>query len=179
MRFRPSLNLPYLSRCRQHQHVKEAIVRSALLASCFLLSGLTTLEAQSRSTALIGTWKVRRFCDQDSAGAVTDPMGPNPTGYFIYTATGQLSIHAMRTPPTGPVAGDSVRLRTLAELRPYYFSYFGTFTIMSDSTVIHHVEGGTFPEYIGTDQHRAYRISGDTLHIGGQALACRVLVRVP
>lgn len=153
-------------------------MRSALLASCFLLLGLTTLEAQSRSSALIGTWKVRRFCDQDSAGAVTDPMGPNPTGYFIYTPTGQLSIHAMRTPPTGPVAGDSVRLKTLAGLRPYYFSYFGTYTITSDSTVIHHVEGGTFPEYIGTDQRRAYRISGDTLHIGGQAFDCRVLVRV-
>jgi len=154
-------------------------VRSGLLAICFLLSGLATLEAQSRSSALIGTWKVRRFCDQDSAGVVTDPMGPSPTGYFIYTPTGQLSIHGMRTPPTGPVAGDSVRLRTLAELRPYFFSYFGTFTITSDSTVIHHVEGGTFPEYTGTDQRRAYRISGDTLHIGGQALACRVLIRVP
>jgi len=154
-------------------------VRSAPLVSCSLISGLTTLEAQSRSSALIGTWQVRSYCDEDSAGAVTHPMGPRPTGYFIYTATGQLSIHAMRTPPAGPVAGDSVRLGTLAELRPYYFSYFGTYTITSDSTVIHHVEGGTFPEYIGTDQRRAYRISRDTLHIGGQAFACRVLIRVP
>ena len=153
-------------------------MRVALLTSCFLLSALTTVEAQTRSSALIGTWQVRRFCDQDSLGVITDPMGPNPMGYFIYTPTGQVSIHAMRTPATGPAAGDSVRLGTLAELRPYYFSYFGTFTITSDSTVIHHVEGGTFPRYTGTDQRRAYHISGDTLHIGGQALACRVLVRV-
>ena len=136
------------------------------------------LEAQTAGKSLVGTWRVVRFCDRDSAGVMGDPLGSDPIGYFIYTTTGQLSIHAMRTPPTGPLAGDSVRLGNLAELRPYYFSYFGTYTITSDTTVIHHVQGGTFPAYTGTDQLRHYRIRGDTLSIGAPLFLCRVLLRV-
>ena len=153
-------------------------MRVSMMAACLTLSVLSVTQAQTTSNALVGTWRVVRFCDRDSAGVMGEPLGPKPIGYFIYTTTGQLSIHAMRTPPTGPVAGDSVRLRNLGELRPFYFSYFGTYTITSDTTVIHHVQGGTFPEYIGTDQRRDYRIRGDTLSIGAPLFPCRVLVRV-
>ncbi len=87
---------------------------------------------------------------------MVEPLGPNPRGLFIYTPTGQLSIQAMRTPPSGPLAGEPVRLGSLAALRPFYFGYFGTYSILTDSTVVHHVVGGTFPDYIGTDQLRQY-----------------------
>lgn len=137
----------------------------------------STLEAQSRPAALVGTWRVVRFCDQDSTGAMVDPLGPNPAGLFVYTPTGQLSIQAMRTPPSGPLAGEPVRLGSLGELRPFYFGYFGTYSILSDSTVVHHVQGGTFPDYIGTDQTRRYSIRGDTLSIGAPPFPCRVLIR--
>ncbi len=134
--------------------------------------------AQGHAGPLVGTWRVVRFCDQDSAGVVSEPLGPAPLGYFVYAPTGQLSIQAMRTPPAGPLAGGPVRLDSLSDLRPYYFGYFGTYTITSDSTVVHHVEGGTLPNYIGTDQRRGYRIRGDTLSIGDPPFPCRVLIRV-
>ena len=118
------------------------------------------------------------FCDQDSTGAISEPLGPTPVGYFVYAPTGQLSIQVMRTPPAGPLAGGPVRFDSLNDLRPYYFGYFGTYTILSDSTVVHHVEGGTLPNYIGTDQRRGYRIRGDTLSIGDPPYPCRVLIRV-
>ena len=136
-----------------------------------------TLQAQSRPASLVGTWRVVRYCDRDSTGAIVEPLGPNPTGLFVYTPTGQLSIQAMRTPPSGPLAGEPVRLGSLSELRPFYFGYFGTYSILSDTTVIHHVQGGTFPDYIGTDQPRKYTIRGDTLSIGAPLFLCRVLIR--
>jgi hypothetical protein len=83
----------------------------------------------------------------------------------------------MRTPPAGPLAGGPVNFGSLSELRPFYFGYFGTYTILSDSTVVHHVQGGTLPDYIGTDQFRTYRIRGDTLSIGAPPFPCRVLIR--
>jgi hypothetical protein len=84
----------------------------------------------------------------------------------------------MRTPPSGPLAGEPVQLATLGALRPYYLGYFGTCTILSDTTVIHHVQGGTFPKCIGPDQRRAYHIRGDTLSIGAPFLPCRILLRL-
>jgi len=94
----------------------------------------------------------------------------------------------MRTPAPPPfAAGDNAP--TDAERRAMldgYFGYFGTYTITSDTTVIHHVTGGTIPSYIGTDQHRNYRIRAggagapDTLSIGGdiRTLRCRKLIRI-
>ncbi len=136
--------------------------------------------------ALIGVWRVVQFCNIDSAGRETNRLGRAPIGVFVYAPTGQLSLHAMRTPPTLPFAsGDNAP--TDAERRALldgYFGYFGTYTITSDSTVTHHVAGGTIPSYIGTDQHRHYRIRAggsnapDTLSIGSYpAPPCRKLIR--
>jgi hypothetical protein len=51
--------------------------------------------------------------------------------------------------------------------------------VTSDSTVIHHVTGGTIPSYTGTDQRRNYRFRGDTLSISAdEPFSCRKLVRV-
>ena len=134
-------------------------------------------EGQGKPSPLVGTWRIVKYCARDSTGAMDEPLGPNPTGLFVYTSTGQLSIQAMRTPASGPLTGEPVRLRSLGELRPFYFGYFGTYTITSDSTVVHHVLGGTFPDYIGTDQPRRYIIRGDTLSIGAPLFLCRVLIR--
>ena len=137
----------------------------------------STLEAQSRAGSLVGTWRVVRFCDRDSTGAMVDPLGLNPVGVFVYTPTGELSIQVMRTPPSGPLAVAPLVVGAVRELRPFYFGYFGTYSIVSDSTVVHHVLGGTIPDYIGTDQPRQYRIRGDTLSIGAPMFLCRVLIR--
>jgi hypothetical protein len=94
----------------------------------------------------------------------------------------------MRTPPIPPfVAGDDAPTdEERRVLLKGYFGYFGSYTITSDTTVIHHVSGGTIPSYIGTDQRRWYRIRAggvngpDTLSIGGNyaSLSCRKLIRV-
>jgi hypothetical protein len=57
--------------------------------------------------------------------------------------------------------------------------YFAAYIILSDTTVVQHVHGGTFPEYIGTDQRHTYHIRGGTLSIGAPSLPCRILLRVP
>lgn len=141
-------------------------------------------QTTSRSRAnLIGVWRIVKFCDDDDlTGRLYDPLGSNPTGYFVYSAGGQLLIQAMRTPPIKQFAGGDLQPTNAErkELFDSYFGYFGTYTITSDSTVVHHVQGGTSPSFIGSDQPRVYRIRGDTLSIGGSSRTwpCRVLLRV-
>jgi hypothetical protein len=115
----------------------------------------------------------------DTPGDTTYSLGRKPVGFFIYDPHGNLTIQAMRTPRSGAFANDSVPFSGMLELRNSYFGYFGTYTITSDTTVVHHVTGGTIPSYVGTDQPRDYRIRGDTLSIGvGDILSCRRLIRV-
>ena len=133
---------------------------------------------------IVGVWRVERFCNVDSAsGRESEPYGPRPVGYFVYAPTGQLSIQVMRTPPVPRFAsGDTMPADAERRaMQESYFGYFGTYTVVSDSLVIHHVTGGTLPSYVGTDQPRRYHIrgaNGDTLAIGGVSMRCRVLVRV-
>lgn len=134
--------------------------------------------------AIIGTWRVVRFCDDDDVtGRLYEPWGPAPTGFFIYTADGHLSVQIERTPPvTSFAAGDLAPTPNEARaLLDGYLGYYGSYRVTSDSTVIHHVDGGTQPSFVGTDQPRLYRIRGDSLTLGGsrRTWECRLLVRVP
>ncbi len=152
-----------------------------LAVAALLALGLTSspANAQHSPPRLVGTWRVVEFCNVDTPGDTTYSLGRQPIGFFIYDPAGNLTIQAMRTPPSGAFLQDSVPLAGMAELRTSYFGYFGTYTITSDTTVVHHVAGGTIPGYIGTDQRRDYRIRGDTLSIGvGVLPACRRLIRV-
>ena len=143
----------------------------------------STQTASGGRPKLVGIWRVVRFCDNDDVtGHLYDPLGPKPTGYFVYSRTGQLLIQVMRTPAIKPFAAGDLRPTDAErkELFDAYFGYFGTYTITSDSTVVHHVRGGTSPSFIGSDQRRVYRIRGDTLTIGGNSRTwpCRVLLRL-
>jgi hypothetical protein len=154
-------------------------MRTVLQAAITLVLAAGALSAQQSPARLVGTWRVVEFCDVSTAGDTTYPLGRQPIGFFIYDPAGTLMIQAMRTPHAGAFASDSLPLRGMAELGESYFGYFGRYTVTSDSTVIHHVTGGTLPSYVGTDQRRNYRIRGDTLSIGGRAApSCRRLVRV-
>ena len=69
-----------------------------------------TSPAEVSDPSLVGVWRVVKFCQDDSTGRLYDPYGPNPTGLFIYAASGELSIQMMRSPPVGPfAAGDDRR----------------------------------------------------------------------
>jgi len=153
-----------------------------LLVSLAMGTGCHQGSEPAKGPSLVGVWKVVRFCERDSTGRLYEPYGPNPIGYFVYAPTGQLTIQMMRTPPVQPFADGDDR-PTDAErqaLFDAYFGYFGTYTITSDSTVVHHVQGGTLPGYIGTDQRRLYQIRGDTMTIDDSRVTwpCRVFLRV-
>ena len=146
-------------------------------------AGVGVPRSKPQPLGLVGVWRVVRFCDVDSSGRETQPFGPGPVGYFIYTPSGELSIQVMRTPPIPRFVTDAAPTNSeLQGLFHSYFGYFGTYTVTSDTTVVHHVLGGDIPQYIGTDQRRPYWIWGahrDSLSIGSRrGRACRLLVRV-
>jgi hypothetical protein len=155
------------------------MIRTALQATLLLVLASGALTAQEAPSRLVGTWRIVEFCNVSATGDITHPLGTRPIGFFIYDPNGKLMIQAMRTPHAGAFAADSVPLAGMAEVLESYFGYFGSYTVTSDSTVVHHVTGGTIPSYVGTDQRRDYRIRGDTLSIGASSVpACRRLVRV-
>ncbi|HEX7529073.1 MAG TPA: lipocalin-like domain-containing protein [Thermoanaerobaculia bacterium] len=116
-------------------------------------------------TSLAGAWKLLVF-EFRSEGQVVFPFGTNFSGLCLYDATGYMSMQIMR--------GDRPRFAVndqqagapdeVAAAFTGCYSYFGTY--VADEThgvVVHHVSQSLFPNSVGTDLVRFYRISGERL----------------
>jgi hypothetical protein len=67
------------------------------------------------------------------------------------------------------VSGDFLR-PTPEELREAfdgYFGYYGRYTVDEKAGVVtHHVDGAAYPNYIGTDQRRFFKLETNRLTLG-------------
>jgi hypothetical protein len=115
---------------------------------------------------LIGTWCLVSYEAQTSSGEIRYPLGQHVVGQLFYNVQRNMSAHVMRIDrPT--FASDDSGAGTDAEVRAAFeghASYFGTCTIdPSARTVTHHVRGASYPNWMGHDQIRYYRIDGSHL----------------
>lgn len=136
-----------------------------------------SMHGKKHVSSIVGIWRIFEDVVLDSAGNKINRFGEHPIGYFIYAPSGHLSIHIMRTPPIQSLNFSTASIEQLRTRLEAGLSYFGHYRVQDDSTVIHHVEGGTVAAYIGTDQLRRYKITGDTLTIGGTVNPCCRLIR--
>ena len=123
--------------------------------------------AQSQPVpSLLGTWRLLSYEAHDSEGKIQYPLGENVSGLLVYDCSGNMSAHVTRNDRPFFAAKDPAR-GTNAELRAAfedYGSYFGTFTIdPATQTVRHHVRGAWYPNWIGHDQVRHFKLDGNRL----------------
>ena len=133
--------------------------RRILSLSAITALGLT-LSASNAFAQLakdvVGAWTIV------SAG---DAYGPTPKGSLIFEPNGRFSVHLMRH-DLPKYASNNRTQGTPAEYKATVegsLSYFGTYAI-SGTDLNLHIEGSTFPNWIGTDQKRInLAVSGDEL----------------
>lgn len=96
------------------------------------------------------------------------PLGEDALGQLIYDNCGQMSVMIMqrqRIPFTSDLRREATAQECERAFREY-LSYYGSFTIHVEAgTVIHHVVGSSFPNWIGKDLVRGYQIEGQTLRL--------------
>jgi hypothetical protein len=120
-----------------------------------------------KEVALVGAWRLERYVDTPEGADAVHPFGTPPVGVFIFTSEGDVSINIMRNPPTEEV-DTNPNPNPHPCIPAWYCSYFGRYTC--DPVAGHwttHVVGGNIPTFIGTDQPRPFKISGDTMIISG------------
>jgi hypothetical protein len=115
---------------------------------------------------LVGTWRLISYEARAASGEARYPFGQHVVGQLFYDVHGNMSAHVMRVDrPT--FASDDSGAGTDAEVRAAFeghASYFGKYTIdPSARTVTHHVRGASYPNWMGHDQIRYYRIDGSHL----------------
>jgi hypothetical protein len=151
-------------------------MRTTLLLA-LLLSGCAASLTRATPVAnpLVGTWELVRYVDRPDSGPPVYAYGNPPTGLYIFTADGHVSISLMRNPPN--LAAPSSDLDPNACLPSWYCSHFGTYTYdPSGPAWIEHVMGANIPGYLATDQRRTFAINGDVLTVSKTYTANGVIV---
>ncbi len=114
---------------------------------------------------LIGHWKLVSF-EATSDGATEHPFGPDATGEIRYDPAGHMSVQIMRSGRKPFAAGDQAGGTTdeVAEAFTGYVAYYGSYSVDEEAgTVIHHLSGSMFPNWVGSDQRRKVLMNGDRL----------------
>jgi hypothetical protein len=114
----------------------------------------------------IGTWKLVSCEARSSNGEVSYPYGRDPFGMLIYDSDGNMLVLLMRR-DRPKFASDDLRRGTPEEIKVAFSgfnAYCGTYEVNEEKgTVTHHVEGSMFPNWVGTNQVRFFKFSGDQL----------------
>ena len=146
--------------------------RSHLVAGAMIASPNVTHSAPS----LLGTWQLVSFEARDSKGQLQFPLGKQVFGQLFYDAAGNMSAHVMRQDRPFFAANDPGR-GTDAEVRAAFdghTSYFGTYTVdPANKTVIHHVRGASYPNWIEHDQLRHFKFEGARLLLSSPPIVSR------
>ena len=149
-----------------------SLTRCAALAvltlSCALLPRLAAAQPQSAEQAIIGVWRLVSFVEQRPNGEVVPSgrYGPNVIGMIVYDKSGAMMAQLMN-PDRQRFAAENATRGTPEEVKAAfdgYNAYFGSFSVdTSSSTIRHKVTANLFPNAVGTEFVRRYRIEGDSL----------------
>jgi hypothetical protein len=138
---------------------------------------------------ILGSWELQTRTVRRASGEVVNDavLGETPIGRLFYDVSGHMALQMMRQARTqaigdGIASGDAANAR----VRLGYDAYFGSFTVDADAaaadaavigaadgadgaevrgTVTHHVQGSLFPEDLGKDFTRRFRVEGDTFEL--------------
>ena len=138
----------------------------------------------SAESALVGAWKLL-VLEFRSDGQVVYPVGRDASGMCVYDGSGHMSLQIMRAdrPRFGSpdlLGGTDEEVVAAAK---GYLAYGGTYVEDTEhGVVVHHVTHSLFPNWVGTDQVRFFKRTGDrlitaapTVTVGGHLMDAMLL----
>jgi hypothetical protein len=142
--------------------------RLALFLQVAVLASCSAANRDARDL-MLGSWELQaRTVTRANGEAVNDPvLGQQPIGRLFYDASGHMALQMMRQGRTRAIS-EPANTEDAANARVVlgYDAYFGTFTVdQAGGTVTHHVDGSLFPEDLGKDFTRRFRVAGDTFEL--------------
>ncbi len=136
-----------------------------VLLVCIVLSASLVAQQSPTAKQLVGTWKMVSIT-LDKNGQKTDMYGPNPQGITIVDRNGHFSRLISRS-DVPKFASNNRTGGTPEENKAAVqgsIAYYGTYTCNpADKGCTLHIEGCSFPNWIGTDQKHLYTLIGDEL----------------
>ena len=108
------------------------------------------------------------------SGTVLEPFGDHPAGRILYEPNGERSAQFMRPVPSHFASPDPLKATAEESDRAWrnYIGYWGKYGVDSEArAVVHHIESGWFPNWIGQNKIRSFRFDRDRLVLDAESPA--------
>lgn len=131
----------------------------------FVLAGTVAAAAQAAKD-LVGSYTLVTAENVKPDGSKTPLFGATPRGYLVLDGTGRYVLAVTRG-GIPKFASSNRQTGTPDENRFVVqgtIAHFGKYTVdQEDKSIVFHIENSTFPNWEGTQQKRAFSLSGDEL----------------
>jgi hypothetical protein len=115
---------------------------------------------------LLGVWKLVSYEFRLADGIMIRPMGQGVQGMLIYDANGFMSLHVI-DPERPKFTTEDWMSGTAEEAKSALdgcMAYYGTFEVNERKrSVVHHIEGSSFPNWSGIDREQFVEFKDDRL----------------
>jgi Lipocalin-like domain len=154
IRFERSRALPSSNRLAKEGTMRN---RKSVIAPALFLIGVAPCFAADRAP-IEGTWRLVSFEREYRAVVEREfPMGKSPTGYIVFLPEGRMAV---------VITGDGRKAPTTdqdrAELYNSLVAYTGKYRVDGDKWITT-VDVSANPAWVGTEQTRTFRVTGDRL----------------
>ena len=130
------------------------LITTTLIAIACLAIAIPRAGAQTAKD-LVGAWSLESDTGTTADGRTIQPFGPHPNGMAIFDSAGHFAIVSSRR-DLPKFASNNRMHGTATENQAIVrgsIAFFGTYAI-KDGVIVQHIEGGTWPAWVGTDQKR-------------------------
>lgn len=130
------------------------LITAALTAIACLGIAIPGASAQTAKD-LAGAWTLESDTGTTADGRTIQPFGPQPKGMAIFDSAGHFAIVSSRRDlpkfaSNNRMQGTATENGTIVHGS---IAFFGTYAI-KDGVIVQHIDGGTWPAWVGTDQKR-------------------------
>jgi hypothetical protein len=149
-------------------------VVSACMVACLSLPSVVLAEDAGNS--LVGAWKLISVETRRTDGTVSPLYGVATSGVLVYDRSGQMSAHLMDLSIQRCGTMDRRKCPDAVARNAFdnYLGYWGRYELLpGQNVVVHHVEGASHPDWIGTDQKRYFELSGNRVMISTPPMMIR------
>lgn len=114
--------------------------------------------------SLIGTYQLVSWENHDASGLVTYPLGPNAQGLINYSQDGYMFVQIMASQrqPHAVIDLFDGDIDEIKHSATTHLSYCGRYELRGNE-VIHHVKICSFPNWVNTEQRRAFKFNNGQL----------------
>lgn len=137
----------------------------ALLVGVMFAANFAGSQQPTTQGHLMGTWILVSETAYEG-DKTSEPLGSNPVGSIMFDQGGRFMLLIARSdlPKFAANKRDAGTLEENKAVLAGLLAFIGTYSVSeADQVLILHVEASTFPNWVGTDQKRSFKIVGDEM----------------